>query len=662
MFFRKKIMKSQVFTEQERKQIIKRYRKLLSTCKLFLEKKDVKLIRMALDIAIDAHKNTRRCLGEPYIYHSIAVAQIAVEKIGLSTTSIVCALLYGVVKETGISVEEVENKFGKSVSYIIKGLIQISELNTEKIPLQAENFISLLLSIADDVRVVLIKLASNLDKSRNIESYSKQEQKQTLIETINLYVPIAHRLGLYNIKTEMEELSMKYTEPDIYQTILTKLKETKQKRERYIKKFIEPIDKELKQLGYDCDIKGRSKSVYSIWKKMQKQKVPFEEVYDIFAIRVIIKNNKDEKADCWYIYSIITNYYQPNTKRLRDWITVPKSNGYESLHTTVAGTEGKWIEIQIRTKRMDETAEKGLAAHWKYKESSNVQAHDRWLKKVRKIIENPIHRVLDGIDKSKSDKYSFDIYVFTPKGDIKKLKTGATILDFAYSVHSNVGDTCTGAKVNNKIVPIKHVLNNGDRVEILTSKNQKPKLDWLSFVVSPRARDKIKRAIKEKQYRDADEGKEILKRKLKQLKVGFNDENISLLVNHFKFKNILELYQNVGNSKIDYIQIKDFFTFIEKKKQQTAGKKIKEKQNDVSQQVDNYSFTDKNLSKIDFNIAKCCKPKFGDEIFGFITVNKGIKIHRVNCPNASYMMGKFPYRIIKIKWSKSGNNKIEFVK
>ena len=655
-------MKSQVFTEQERKQIIKRYRKLLSTCKLFLEKKDVKLIRMALDIAIDAHKNTRRCSGEPYIYHPIAVAQISVEKTGLSTTSIVCALLYGVVKKTGISIGEVEDKFGKSISYIIKGLIKISELNTEKIPLQAENFISLLLSIADGVRVVLIELANNFDCIRNIESYSKEEQNQILIETINLYAPIAHRLGLYSIKTEMEELSMKYTEPDIYQTILTKLKETKQKRERYIKKIIEPIDKELKQLGYDCDIKGRSKSVHSIWKKMQKQKVPFEEVYDIFAIRVIIKNSKDEKADCWYIYSIITNYYQPNTERLRDWITVPKSTGYESLHTTVADTDGKWIEIQIRTKRMDEIAEKGIAAHWKYKESSNVQEHDRWLKEVREIIENPIPKVLDGVDKSKSDKYSSDIYVFTPKGDIKKLKAEATVLDFAYSVHSNVGDTCTGAKVNNKIVPIKYMLNNGDRVEIITSKNQKPKLDWLSFVVSPRAKNKIKRAIKEKQYRDAEDGKEILKRKLKQLKLAFDDENIFLLVNHFKLKSILELYQNVGNSKIDYIQIKEFFNFLEEKKQQTVDKKNIKKQNNASQQADTYSFTEKNFNKIDFSIAKCCKPKLGNEIFGFITVNKGIKIHSVNCPNASYMIKKFPYRIIKLKWSKSGNNKIEFVK
>ncbi len=655
-------MKTQVFTDKERKQIIKRYHKLLSTCKFFLEKEDVKLIRMALDIAIDAHKNERRRYGEPYIYHLISVAQIAVEEIELSTTSIVCALLYGVVKESNTSIEEIEKKFGKSVSYIIKGLIKISELNTKKIPLQAENFISLLLSIADDVRVILIELANNLDKIRNIQSYSKEEQNQILIETVNLYAPIAHRLGLYNIKTEMEDLSMKYIEPDAYEMIITKLKETKQKRERYIKKFIEPIDKELKQLGYDCDIKGRSKAAHSIWRKMQKQDVPFEEVYDIFAIRVIINNSKDEKADCWNIYSIITNYYQPNTKRLRDWITVPKSNGYESLHTTVAGPEAKWIEIQIRTKRMDEVAEKGLAAHWKYKESSSVQANDRWLKKVRDIIENPSPKVLDHIDNSKSDKYTSDVYVFTPNGDLKKLKAGATILDFAYSVHSNVGDTCTGAKVNDKIVPIKHVLNNGDRVEILTSKNQKPKLDWLSFVVSPRAKNKIKRAIKEIQYRDADEGKEILKRKLKQLKIDFDDEKILKLANNFKLKNIIELYQNIGNGKIDFIQIKDFFTLSEKKEHKYDSRKNADKKNKENKKINSYSVIDKNLDKIDFNIAKCCKPKFGDKIFGFITVNKGIKIHSVNCPNASYMIEKFPYRIIKIKWSNTGSNKIEFEK
>ena len=652
-------MESQVFTEQERTQILKKYHRLLSMCKIFLKKNDVKLIRLALDIAINANKNTRRNHEEPYILHIISVAQISVEEIGLSTTSIICSLLYDVVKEKSISIEDIEKNFGKSVSYIIKGLIKISELNTEKIPLQAENFISLLLSFTDDVRVVLIELANNFNCIRNFESYSDKEQKQILIETINLYAPIAHRLGLYNIKTEMEDLSMKYTEQETYHTISNKLKETKQRREKYVKTFIEPIDKELKQLGYDCDIKGRSKSVYSIWKKMQKQGVPFEEVYDIFAIRIVINNSKDEKADCWNIYSIITNYYQPNTERLRDWITFPKGNGYESLHTTVAATENKWIEVQIRTKRMDEIAEKGLAAHWKYKESSKNQAHDNWLKKVRETVENPTAKKPDEVDKL--NKYSSDVYVFTPNGDIKKLRVGATVLDFAYSVHSNVGDTCIGAKVNDKIVPIKYILRNGDRVEILTSKKQTPKFDWLSFVISPRAKNKIKRAIKEIEYNYAEEGKEILKRKLKQLKIDFNDENVYKLVNHFKFKTILELYQNIGNSKIDFIQIKDYFISLETKEQKKSDRRNLEKEKQESEKIDKFLFSNKYFEKIDFSLANCCQPKSGDEIFGFVTVNKGITIHKVNCPNAAYMIENFPYRVIKIKWSKAGKNNIEVI-
>ncbi|RLD60964.1 MAG: RelA/SpoT family protein [Bacteroidetes bacterium] len=649
-------MKSQLFTEQERTQIVKKYQRLLSSCNIFLEKNDVQLIRMALDIAIDAHKNIRRNNREPYILHLISVAQIVVEEIGLSTTSIICSLLYDVVKEKSITIEELEIKFGKSVSYIIKGLIKISKLNTEKIPLHAENFISLLLSFTDDVRVVLIELANNLYCLRNYEAYSDSEQKQILIETINLYAPIAHRLGLYNIKTELEDLSMKYTEPETYKTILNKLKETKSKREKYVKTFIEPIDKELKQLGYDCEIKGRSKSVYSIWKKMKKQGVPFEEVYDIFAIRIIINNSKDEKADCWNIYSIITNYYQPNTERLRDWISVPKSNGYEALHTTVAATENMWIEVQIRTRRMDDIAEKGLAAHWKYKESSKNQAHDDWLKKVRDIISTKKIATID-----KSNKYSSDVYLFTPNGDIKKLKAGATVLDFAYAVHSNVGDTCTGAKVNDKIVPIKHILSNGDRVEILTSKRQTPKIDWLSFAISTRAKNKIKRAIREIDYQDAEEGKDILKRKFKHLKIDFNDENVYKLVNHFKFKNILELYQNVGSNRIDFIQIKEFFNLLETKELRKIEKKTIEKESQEEQQLDKYLFSDKDFDKIDFSLANCCKPKSGDKIFGFVTVNKGITIHKKNCPNASYMIKNFPYRIIKIKWSKKGKNNIEVI-
>ncbi|MBE9466734.1 MAG: bifunctional (p)ppGpp synthetase/guanosine-3',5'-bis(diphosphate) 3'-pyrophosphohydrolase [Bacteroidetes bacterium] len=652
-------MKSQFFIKKDKNTIKNKCHELLKKCKIFLEKKDVQLIRMALDIAIDTHTDTKSGKGETYIFHLISVAQIAVEEMGLSTTSIICSLLYDVVKLKNVSIEEIEEKFGKSVSYIIKGLVKVSELNTEKIPLQSENFISILLSIADDVRVVLIELANNFNCIRNFESYSEKEQKQILIETVNLYAPIAHRLGLYNIKTEMEDLSMKYTEPDIYQTIQTKLIETKQKRELYINKFIEPIAIELKQLGFDCEIKGRSKSVHSIWKKMQKQEVPFEEVYDIFAIRIIINNSKDEKADCWNIYSIITNYYQPNTDRLRDWITVPKGNGYESLHTTVEGSVNKWIEIQIRTKRMDEVAEKGLAAHWKYKEASKNQVHDNWLKKVREVIENPTAKGLYDVDKA--DKYSSDVYVFTPNGDIKKLRSGATVLDFAYSVHSNVGDTCTGAKVNDKIVPIKQVLANGDRVEILTSKNQKPKLDWLSFVISPRAKNKINRAINEIQYRDAEEGKDILKRKLKQLKVEFNDENVFKLVTHFKFKKILELYQNVGNGKIDFIQIKEFFTILEKEEKKKLEKKNTEKKDQQRESFDKYLFSDKDLDKIDFSIANCCKPKSGEKIFGFVTVDKGITIHKTSCPNASYMIKNFPYRVIKIKWSKKEKNNIELI-
>ncbi len=639
--------------EENKKKIGKEHQKLLNSCNKVFSKGDIILINKAIDIVYyncDANKSDKKNLN-----NAIAVAQIVIDEIGLGPVSVISALLFNINDDENLF-KEIKNEFGKQVISIIKGLKKLSNLDTKNLSLNSENFIKLLLTLSDDVRVIIIKLAERLHTIRHIEYFQSGAKQKIASEILFLYSPIAHRLGLYNIKTEFEELSMKNSEPEIYINIAQKFKETKSKRNALIRKLITPIKKELEKSGYECEIKGRPKSIYSIWNKMKKQKVTFEEVYDLFAIRITLKNSlENEKADCWNIYSIVTNIYQPNPHRLRDWITTPKASGYESLHTTVIDTDGKWVEIQIRTKRMDEIAEKGVASHWKYKETRKTDKQDEWLGKIRKILENTKEKHLDNISDSKIELYKNEIFIFTPNGDIKKLPTGATLLDFAYSIHSDIGSKCTSGKINGKIIPLKYILKNGDKIEIITSKNQKPKRDWLNFVITNRAKAKIKRFIKEEKYKKSDEGKEILKKKLNQIKIEFSDENILKLLHYFKLKNVLDLYQMIAINKIELSEIKEFFITGKKIEEvniteKTETKKVEEYIKKPIKNKHDYLIIDKNLDNIYYKLAKCCNPIYGDKVFGFVTVGQGTKIHRINCPNAKNLTEKYPYRILKVKW------------
>ncbi len=655
-----------MITKEEKEKIVEKYRILLRACKPFLKKGDVKMIRMAYEMVLQAYRDKRRQSGEPYVYHSVGVARIVAEEIGLGTSSIICALFHDIVRDTDVTIEEIETKFGKSVAYIVQKLTKISTIDTEKASLQSENFIKLLLSMTDDVRVILIKLADRLHNMRTIATRSKEKQAKISFETFYLYAPIAHRLGLYNIKTELEERYMQYTNPEIYRAIAQKIKDTKSKRSKFIKEFIKPINKRLKSEGFECDIKARTKSVFSIWNKIKKQNITLNEVYDLFAVRIIIKNTiKNEKADCWQVYSIVTDIYQPNPKRLRDWISNPKDSGYESLHTTVIGPKKRWIEVQIRTSRMDDIAEKGHASHWRYKESVLGEANDEWLRKIRNKLEISKPYILDSKDNSKIEPYSDKIFVFTPKGDLKQLNAGATVLDFAYEIHTKVGEKCTGAKINNKIVPLKHILKNGDKVKIITSKNQKPKQDWLNFVTSSRAISKIKRALKEDEYKEAETGKAILKRKFKKWKINFNEQNINKLLNHLKIKTPLNLFYLIANEKVAINEIKN----ILKSSQENNVYKISNEKNNVNGENiavpfkpkdEEILFIDDKLDNVPYELAKCCNPIFGDHVIGFVTVGKGIKIHRINCPNVARLIKKYPYRIIKVQWKKKRSKKPVF--
>ncbi|HWZ35496.1 MAG TPA: RelA/SpoT family protein, partial [Mucilaginibacter sp.] len=545
--------------EAEKTEILKRYRALLRACKSTLQKGDKRMIRKAFDMALDSHKDMRRKSGEPYIYHPIAVAQIAAEEIGLGTTSIVCALLHDVVEDTDVTLDEIEQEFGKKVAKIIDGLTKISGVFDTNSSLQAENFRKMLLTLADDVRVILIKLADRLHNMRTLESMPRDKQLKISSETIYLYAPLAHRLGLYAIKSEMEDLSMKYMERETYQFIKNKLNEKKAEREKFIRDFIEPVKKVLLAQGLDADVFGRPKSIHSIWSKMKKKSVPFEEVYDLFAIRVILDSTpENEKADCWKAYSIVTDLYRPNPDRLRDWISSPKANGYESLHTTVMGPRGQWVEVQIRTKRMNEIAEKGFAAHWKYKESSTDSGLDQWVQKVRDMLKNPDSNALEFLDDFKMNLFSDEIFIFTPKGALIQLPLNATALDFAFEIHSDVGASCIGAKVNHKLVPLSHKLQNGDQVEVITSSKQVPKEDWLNFVVTAKAKAKIKSALKEEKRRIAEDGKEILERKLKSLKITYNSENIHKISYFFKLPSTQDLFFNVAKGFIDMKDLKEY--------------------------------------------------------------------------------------------------------
>lgn len=645
--------------EAEKQEILKRYRALLRASKSTLQKGDKKEIRKAFEMALESHKDMRRKSGEPYIYHPIAVAQIAAEEIGLGTTSIVCALLHDVVEDTDINLDDIEREFGKKTAKIIDGLTKISGVFDYNSSLQAENFRKMLLTLADDVRVILIKLADRLHNMRTMDFMPRQKQLKIASETIYLYAPLAHRLGLYAIKSELEDLSMKYLEPDTYKYIAKQLNEKKAERNLFIKTFVEPINEILEEQGLVANIYGRPKSIHSIWNKMKKKSIPFEEVYDLFAIRIILDSAPEsEKADCWKAYSIVTDLYRPNPDRLRDWVSSPKGNGYESLHTTVMGPKGQWVEVQIRTQRMNEIAEKGFAAHWKYKESSNDNGLDQWIMKVREMLSNPEANALDFLDDFKMNLFSDEIFIFTPKGALLQLPLGATALDFAFEIHTDVGASCIGAKVNHKLVPLSHQLQNGDQVEIITSGKQVPKEDWLNIVMTAKAKSKIKSSLKEEKRKIAENGKETLERKLKSLKITYNTDNLNKLTYFFKLPSTQELFIGVANGKIELKDLKDYLASEKEVENRVPEKAINDGQqieallNKVKGPESDILLIGEDLQKIDYTLAACCNPIPGDDVFGFVTVSDGIKIHRTNCPNAAQLMANYGYRIVKAKWNR----------
>ncbi len=640
----------------ERKLILREYRALLKNAKREMDDADRLLIRKAFDLAAEAHSPMRRKSGESYIFHPLAVARIVSEEIGLGTTSIVCALLHDVVEDTEINLDDIESLFGTRVRIIVDGLTKLRGAQFgEDVSIQAENFRKMLLTLSDDIRVILIKLADRLHNMRTLESMRHDKQQKIASETLYLYAPLSHRLGLYNLKSEFEDLCLKYKEPELYHKIESSLEKSKAVRTRFINRFTVPIRKRLDELEFDYEVKIRSKSVYSIYNKMVNKNIPFEEVYDLFAIRIIIESDeKNEKSDCWQVYSIVTDNYQPNPDRLRDWISTPKGNGYESLHTTVMSPSGKWVEVQIRTRRMDDIAEMGYAAHWKYKESASENALDEWIRRIRETLENPDPNALDFIDDFKLNLFSDEIFVFTPKGDLRNLPSSATALDFAFEIHSDIGARCIGAKVNHRLAPLSHELKSGDQVEILTSKNQSPKEDWLRFVVTAKAKSNIRTYLKEDRKRIAEDGKEILERKLRNLKINLNDENLNKIVNFYRLPTSHELFFKAGLAQLDFSKL----AALKKDSGQLKYRRPKRRNPDgLKRIVTNFNDKGANLvigdsmEKFDYKLSNCCNPIPGDNVFGFITINDGIKIHRENCPNAIQMMSKYDYRIVKAKWT-----------
>ncbi len=648
-----------IHPEREKQEILNAYRGLLRAHSS-RDKEATRRIRKAFNVAVEAHKDMRRKSGEPYIYHPIAVARIAAEEIGLGTTSVICALLHDTVEDTDITLENIHSMFGPKVASIIDGLTKISGIFDATVSPQAENFRKMLLTLSDDVRVILIKLADRLHNMRTLSSMQQNKQLKIASETLYLYAPLAHRLGLYTIKSELEDLSLKYKEPSAWEEISQKLKKGKAVRQRFISRFILPIKRQLNNLNYIFEVKGRPKSVYSIWNKMRTKNVPFEEVYDLFAIRITLNVPVGaEKSECWKVYSIVTDYYKPNPDRLRDWISTPKGNGYESLHTTVMSPSGKWVEVQIRTRRMDEIAEKGYAAHWKYKtkgEKSQESGLDGWLARIRELLETSAENAIDFIDDFKMNLFTDEVYVFTPEGDLKTLPKGATALDFAFDIHTQVGQKCLGAKVNHRLMPLSHKLRSGDQVEIITSEKQSPKNDWLKFAITTKARNKIKSALKEEKKNIAAEGKEMLARKLKSLKANFNGENIDVLIRKYKTGSALELYFRIAKGNIDLKKLHKTNIAVKNGMISPVSEKKQQKNNSLEQIITRYNGTKDVLligdeyQKLDYTLALCCNPISGDDVFGFITVADGIKIHRATCPNATALMGNYAYRVLQAKW------------
>ncbi|MFO7658569.1 MAG: RelA/SpoT family protein [Bacteroidales bacterium] len=617
---------------------------------------DIEKLDKAFRYMVSAVGDAKDITGEYAVEFALNVGAIAIREIGLGVTSLISIFLHKASLFKPREGAGLAKEYSDSVDVIYHGLGKINYIGYETNPSDAENLRKLLLNLAKDVRVILICLARQLHMMRNMKTMSHEYQVRLASDASYLYAPLAHRLGLYIIKSEMDDLYLKYSDRKTYDLIARKLSDTMLARKQFIEDFIAPIDKVLKENKFAFEIKGRPKSIFSIWNKMKKKEVGFEHIYDLFAIRIILSSEpKNEKSDCWKAYSLITDIFQPNPLRLRDWISVPKTNGYESLHTTVIGPGGRWVEVQIRTVRMNEIAEKGFAAHWKYKGDTSEHGLDGWLLKVREVLETPQSDAGEFIDDFKLSLYSKEIFVFTPKGDLRKFPEGATVLDFAYDIHSNLGSICSGAKVNGKNVPIRHVMNNGDKVEIITSKNQTPKRDWLSFVVTTKAKNKIRQKLNEEKVKEAEQGKEILQRRLKNWKIPFADELIRSLLKHFKQKNAQDLYSLIANEKIEMGEIKDFIALLEK---QTGEAVIAEENKPVPQEpkyhgADDFLIIDDKVSNVDYKLAKCCNPIFGDDIFGFVTIGEGIKIHRTNCPNASRLLSKYGYRVIRARWNKS---------
>ncbi len=657
--------------EEEKKLILREYRALLRALKQRIKKGDKAVLRRAFEMAADAHRDMRRKSGEPYILHPLAVAQIVVEEIGLGVTSVVCALLHDVVEDTELTLDDITREFGANYSRIIDGLTKISNVVDLRADttVQAENFRKILVTLAEDPRVILIKLADRLHNMRTLESTKRETQLKISSETTYIYAPLAHRLGLYEIKSELEDLALKYTQPEVYTEIAKGLQATRRERTRYINEFIRPVKEELQKNGLSFDIFGRPKAIHSIWNKMRTKQVSFEEVYDLFAIRIILNSPLErEKEDCWKVYSVITSIYPPSPERLRDWISVPKGNGYEALHTTVMGPGGKWVEVQIRSARMNEIAEKGLAAHWKYKEGNHTESKlDAWLQHLRDILDNPDTDTLDFLQDFKLDLFTEEIYVYTPKGEMRVLPKGATALDFAFDIHSELGARCIGAKVNYRLVPLSHKLQSGDQVEVITSNKQKPSEDWLSFVVTAKAKSRVKYYLKEEKRRIAEDGKEILQRKLDHLKLPLSQHNINELCLYYKKPSQLDLFYAVAVGSIDTKELKDF-TISGDKLQQPIREVNLDTKNLVSEDELSKHKSPKDAELIIFGessdrvlykLAQCCQPIPGDDVFGFVTSGEGLKIHRTDCPNAAQLLAHYAHRIVKTKWAK--NKEISFL-
>ncbi len=658
--------------EDEKKALAREYKELLRISYQTLSDVDKKLIRKAFDVAVDAHKDQRRKSGEAYIFHPIGVAKIVASEIGLGATGIAAALLHDVVEDTPITIENLEKMFGSKIAILVEGLTKISQVKKDmNISMQAENFRKMLLTLNDDVRVILIKIADRLHNMQTMDSMPDYKQVKIASETLYIYAPLAHRLGLYNIKTKLEDLGLKYTEPNVYNDIVSKIKETKEEQDEYIKLVSDVLKKSLNDENIDFVIKGRPKSIYSIRRKMAAQNVSFDEVYDKFALRIIYNSNlHDEKFVAWKIYSVVTDHYRPSPSRLRDWISSPKSTGYEALHITVMGPKGRWVEIQVRSERMDEIAEKGYAAHYKYKQGSDEEGGlDVWLNLLKEALENSETNAVDFVEDFKMNLYAKEIFVFTPKGEIKSLPKGATSLDFAFSIHSEIGVKTRGTRVNGRLVPLNYELKSGDQIEVITSINQKPTINWLDYVTTSRAKNKIRNVLNENTKKIAEDGRELLTRKLRHLKVTLNETVINELVNFFKLKTSLDLFYRVGIGSIENQQLKDFAAQKSNTLINFFKNKIKRSPNNQPEEINKQELTSNydllvfgaEQDRLDYKLSTCCNPIPGDEVFGFVTINEGIKVHKKDCPNAIAMQSNYAYRIMIAKWIDSSQQEFKAI-